>query len=472
MQGISRPHPSNLFFLSPFGLGILRMRLEDMHNQAQSGGSTMTVSCPTLFIAAPASGQGKTTLTAGLARLHRRLGRRVRIFKTGPDFLDPMILERAAGSPVYNLDLWMGGEAHCRDLLYQAAAEVELILVEGVMGLHDGQPSGADLAERFHLPLLCVIDASAMAQTFAAIAWGLTRFHSGLQLAGVLANRVGGAAHAEMLTDRLPADIPFFGALTRDAELELPHRHLGLWQADEVADLDTRIERIADALAMTSLVELPAPVDFQPAPSQPGNEPQALLQGVRIAVARDLAFSFLYAANLDCLSRAGAQLCFFSPLADSALPMCDALYLPGGYPELHLDQLSANRAMHQAIREHQAAARPILAECGGLLYLLTSLATAESDPIPMVGLLPGEARMQPRLANLGLQRVQLPEGELRGHSFHHSRAEIPLEPIARGTTLRQHGRPEAVYREQRLTASYLHLYFPSNPTAAARLFLP
>ena len=430
----------------------------------------MTAQCPALFIAAPASGQGKTTVTAGLARLHRRLGHRVRVFKTGPDFLDPMTLGRAADGPVYNLDLWMGGEDHCRDLLYRAAREVDLILVEGVMGLYDGQPSGADLAERFGLPLLCVVDAAAMAQTFAALAWGLTRFRPGLRVAGVLANRVGSPGHAAMLTESLPADLPFLGALTRDAGLELPHRHLGLWQAAEIADLDTRLERIADALAALPAGELPAPVAFAPAAAQPAIE--RLLTGVRIAVARDLAFSFLYAANLDTLSAAGAELRFFSPLADAALPACDALYLPGGYPELYLDRLAANTAMKAAIRAHQAAGRPLLAECGGLLYLLDSLAAADGAPLPMVGVLPGRARMQPRLANLGLQRVALPEGELRGHTLHHSRAEIDLAPIAQATALRHHGAAEAVYRLGRLTASYLHLYFPSNSGAALRLFLP
>ena len=429
----------------------------------------MTVRCPALFITAPASGQGKTTVTAGLARLHRRLGRRVRLFKTGPDFLDPMTLGRASGGPVYNLDLWMGGEDHCRALLYQAAQEVDLILVEGVMGLYDGQPSGADLAERFALPLLTVIDAAAMAQTFAALAWGLTRFRPGLPVAGVLANRVGSSRHRSMLTEALPADLPFLGALNRDAGLELPHRHLGLWQAAEIADLDTRLEHCADALAQTALNELPAPVDFHPPAAQPAMAP--VLKRVRIAIARDIAFSFIYAANLDALTAAGAELRFFSPIADHALPGCDALYLPGGYPELHLERLAANTAMKAAIRAHHTAGRPILAECGGLLYLLDSLTTPTGTPTPLAGLIPGRARMQPRLANLGLQSVALPEGSVRGHCFHHSQAEIDLEPIAYTQPLHDRGTPEPVYRLGRLTASYLHLYFPSNPSAAMQLFI-
>ncbi len=428
----------------------------------------MPATCPALFITAPASGQGKTTVTAGLARLNRDRGRRVRVFKTGPDFLDPMILERASGAPVYNLDLWMCGEDHCRDLLHRAAREADLILVEGVMGLYDGRPSGADLAERLGLPILPVIDAGAMAQTFAAIAFGLARFRPGLKTAGVLANRVGGRGHAALLGTDLPADIPVLGSLGRDPGLELPHRHLGLWQAGEVADLDARLARVAGALAETRLADLPAPVAFPPA-AVPATA--RLLAGRRIAVARDLAFSFLYQANLDTLAAGGAELCFFSPLADSALPECDALYLPGGYPELHLERLTANTAMRDALQAHQAAGRPLLAECGGLLYLLESLAAVDGEPKPMAGLLRGRARMQPRLANLGLQAVDLPEGALRGHSFHHSQTEIALTPIARSRPVREQGAAESVYRVGRLTASYLHLYFPSNPEAAMRLFL-
>ncbi|MDP2266538.1 MAG: cobyrinate a,c-diamide synthase, partial [Thiobacillus sp.] len=152
--------------------------------------------CPALFVSAPASGQGKTTVTAALARRYRDRGLCVRVFKTGPDFLDPMILERASGNPVYQLDLWMGGAAHCRQLLYDAAGDADLILIEGVMGLFDGNPSSADLAREFGIPILAVIDASAMAQTFGAVAHGLATYRAGLPFAGVLANRVGSAAHA------------------------------------------------------------------------------------------------------------------------------------------------------------------------------------------------------------------------------------------------------------------------------------
>lgn len=419
------------------------------------------------MVAAPASGQGKTSVTAALARRHRAEGRRVRVFKTGPDFLDPMILERASGQPVYQLDLYMGGEAHCRQLLHEAAREADLILVEGVMGLFDGAPSGADLAALFGIPVLAVIDAAAMAQTFGAIVHGLASYRPDVRVAGVLANRVGGPRHADLLRDCLPAGVAWYGALPRAAALALPERHLGLVQADEVADLAARIEAAAAALPAAAC-RLPDPVAFPAGPAVPL---PARLAGVRIAIARDAAFSFLYRANLDLLAALGAELVFFSPLAGDGLPDCDAVWLPGGYPELHLAALAANTALHAALRAHHAAGRPILAECGGMLFLAESLSDAAGRQAAMAGLLPGRALMQTGLAALGLQGVELPEGSLRGHTFHHSRLETELPPLARAGNPNG-GAGEAVYRSGRLTASYIHFYFPANPDAVACLFLP
>ncbi len=424
--------------------------------------------CPALLIGGPASGQGKTTVTAALARHYRERGLRVRLFKTGPDFLDPMILERASGAPVYQLDLWMGGESHCRELLHRAATEADLILIEGVMGLFDGDSSSADLAGRFGIPVLAVIDGAAMAQTFGAIAHGLAHYRPGLPFAGVLANNVAGERHWEMLAESLPAGLPAFGWLPRDPEIALPGRHLGLLQAAEITDLERRIARAAASLrdlptALPPAVPFPAAADAAPTP---------LLAGTRIAVARDDAFAFLYRANLELLQALGAELSFFSPLRDQPVPDADALYLPGGYPELHLDALAAATVTRASLRAHHRAGRPILAECGGLLYLLDGLTDVAGRRAPMTGLLPGEGRMQQRLAGLGMHRIALPEGELRGHSFHYSTLRTPLAPAAVSTGARPGQRGEPFYRQGRLGASYLHLYFPSDPTAAARLFAP
>jgi cobyrinic acid a,c-diamide synthase len=427
------------------------------------------VTCPALFISAAASGQGKTTVTAALAHLHRQAGRRVRVFKTGPDYLDPMILQAASGAPVYQLDLWMGGAAHCRQLLYRAATDADLILVEGAMGLFDGTPSSADLAMTFGLPVLAVIDASAMAQTFGAVAHGLGSYRPELAFAGVIANRVAGAAHGQMLGEGLRPGVRYVGALARDDEWRLPDRHLGLVQAPEIADLDARLARAAAAVACTDLAHLPAPVRFTAETIAP---PAPDLRGTRIGVARDAAFAFLYPANLDLLRSLGAVLSFFSPLADATLPAVDSLYLPGGYPELHLSALSANHSMRAAIAAHHAAGKPMVAECGGMLYLMESLTHLDGQRASLAGVLPGHARMQRGLSNLGLQSVTLPEGELRGHTYHHSVTESPMTPLTLSQDARPHGRGEAVYRVGRLHASYLHLYFPSNPTATARLFRP
>ncbi|MCB1776910.1 MAG: cobyrinate a,c-diamide synthase, partial [Candidatus Competibacteraceae bacterium] len=379
------------------------------------------------------------------------------------------ILERASGQPVYQLDLWMVGERDCKALLYQAAQAADLILIEGVMGLFDGTPSSADLAQRFGVPILALINAHAMAQTFGAVAHGLAHYRPGLPFAGVLANRVAGPGHAALLAESLAPEIRDYGWLPRDSEITLPDRHLGLVQAAEIADLESRLNAVAALIANTGLAELPPPVAF---PAMPVEPLTPRLKGVRIGIARDMAFAFLYPANLDTLCALGAELTFFSPLADAELPEVDAIYLPGGYPELHLDALAGNAALRAALRHHHAAEKPLYAECGGLLYTLESLTDKDGHCAPMLGLLPGQAVMQPRLAGLGMQSAQFPQGELRGHTFHHSKLTTPLEPLTQGRRQRDGQPGEAVYRLGRLTASYLHLYFASHPEAAARLFLP
>lgn len=426
-------------------------------------------SCPALLVSAPASGQGKTSVTAALARWHTRQGRRVRVFKTGPDFLDPMVLARASGSPAYQLDLWMGGEQDVRARLHAAAGEAELILIEGVMGLFDGNPSSADLAQQLGVPVLAVIDGAAMAQTFGALACGLAHYRLGLPMHGVAANRIGSAYHAQLLRESLPPGLHWLGALPRDAQLALPERHLGLVAADELGDIDARLDALADAWGEHASTALPPAVSFEALVPSPV---PSLLRGKRVAIACDAAFCFLYPANLDLLRAAGAELAFFSPVAGDALPDCDAVWLPGGYPELHLSVLSQRADLHAALRAHRDAGTPILAECGGLLFALDALTDRDGARASMAGLLRGKAVMQARLAALGLQGAVLPEGILRGHTFHYAKADIDATPIARSTNPNGGPSSEAVYRDRRFTASFVHVYFPSNPEAALRLFLP
>jgi len=429
--------------------------------------------CPALLITAPASGQGKTTVVAALARHHRRQGLRVRVLKTGPDFLDPMIHKRASGDTVYPLDLWMVGDAGCQQLLFDAAGEADLILVEGVMGLYDGTPSSADLAIRFGLPVAAVIDAGAMAQTFGAVAHGLASYNPNLRFAGVFANRVASERHGDMLRESLPAILPWLGGLPKSEAIRLPERHLGLHQADAIADLDDRLDAAAQLLAASPLAALPEPVAFS-APALAATP--RLLEGQTIAVARDAAFCFVYQANLDLLQAMGAELRFFSPIHDSAPPVADSLYLPGGYPELHLDRLADNHAMLAAIRAHHRASKPIVAECGGMLYLLKALATAEGQRRELAGLIPASATLGKRLGGLGLQGAHFPHrangggGLLRGHTFHYSTFDT-APPFAMLATRHPGGAEgEGVIRDGNLIASYMHWYLPSNPRVAATLF--
>lgn len=431
----------------------------------------MHASCPAVLVSAPASGQGKTTVAAALARLHARAGRRVRAFKCGPDFIDGGWLELASGAPVHNLDLWMTGEDDVRARLHEAAREADLIVVEGVMGLFDGEPSAADIAARLRLHVIAVIDASAMAQTFGAIAHGLQHYRPGLAWAGVLANRVAGEGHAHMLRDSLDEDSPWLGAIARDGAFSLPERHLGLVVREELGDAAHRIDAAATALASTALGEVTTLARWTTRFEAPG--PIAvprLLEGRTVAVARDAAFCFLYAANLDVLQALGAQLVFFSPLKNEAVPPADALWLPGGYPELHGATLAAAAATRDGIRAHVAAGRAVWAECGGMMALFDELEDVSGARHAMWHVLPGRVRMHERLAAIGPQQLATRAGVLRGHTFHHSTCVTPLEPDGYTTSPDGARRGEALYAQGAVRASYFHAWFASNPPATAALF--
>jgi cobyrinic acid a,c-diamide synthase len=349
------------------------------------------------------------------------------------------------------------------------------------------------LAQRFGLAVLAVVDASAMAGTFGALAWGLQHYRPGLRWAGVLANRVASERHADMLqasvqgTDGEPA--PWRGALFRNADFSLPERHLGLTVATEVSDALARLDAAADALAQTplgqmSLQELQrwtwsgdsAVVDAPAAaPSSLPSPPPSPLAGVTVAVARDAAFCFVYEANLACLRRLGAQVVLFSPLADAHLPACDAVWLPGGYPELHAPALSRQHMLRGELAQHVAQGKPVWAECGGMMLLFDQLITADGQSHTMWGLLPGTVRMQKRLAGLGPQQLSLGSDVMRGHTFHYSVCDTPVPEVARSArphTAVAPGQGEALYQWGSIRASYFHAWFDASPTAVARLFTP
>lgn len=454
--------------------------------------------CPAILIAAPASGQGKTTISSALARLHTRQGRRVWVFKCGPDFLDPHWLALASGGPVHQLDLWMTGEADCRVRLAAAAQDADLIIVEGVMGLFDGEPSAADLARRFGLPVLAVVDAGSMAGTFGALAYGLQHYTSGLRWAGVLANKVASERHAEMLRVSLREPGHWLGAVMRNPAMSLPGRYLGLTVASEVGDAMQRLDAAADALLDTPLGQMTLRdlarwnVEFEAndandvtevteaigSPQGEPDRPALPLAGKTIAVARDAAFCFIYAANLDCLQDLGAKLVFFSPLNDGALPGCDAVWLPGGYPELHAEKLTANISLRASLTAHVAQHKPVWAECGGMMVLFDQLVALDGTTHAQWGLLPGVVTMQKRLAALGPQQLnmggQVLDGQvLRGHTFHYSTCASPLQASARTARPGMSPTPdlgESVWVKGSIRASYFHAWFASSPLATAALF--
>ena len=333
--------------------------------------------------------------------------------------------------------------------------------------------------------MLAVIDAGSMAGTFGALVHGLRHYRPGLPWAGVLANRVASEGHEKMLRVSVRGDdlgvepggidAGWLGGLRRDAGFSLPERHLGLTVASELPDAMARLDALADAMAATPLGQLDA-ADWQrwavPFEAPPTQAVAPLLKGRTVAVARDVAFCFTYPANLDTLRALGAELKFFSPVADEALPDCDAVWLPGGYPELHADALVNGTRCRASLAAHIAAGRPVWAECGGMMPLFEGLTLSDGSRVPMWGLLPGEVAMQPRLAALGPQRWDTAQGELRGHTFHYSLTTSPLTPVAHTEPGSQFGRPEAVYGQGSVRASYFHAWFASNPAATAQLFLP
>jgi len=430
--------------------------------------NSVTTTCPAIFFCAPASGQGKTTITAGIARYHKNQGKDVRAFKIGPDYIDPMILEQASGNPVVQLDLWMVGEEACKHFLFKAAREADLILIEGSMGMFDGDPSSVDMAQYFGIPIVIVINTRSMAQTFGAVAYGLATYRSSLEITGVIANALGSQRHIDLITDSMPEDLQLLGCIKNTPQMRLPERHLGLVHPNEVEDIDARIDNIADVILKSGLAAMPNPITFSD-----GNvdQPLLLLEGIRIGIAKDDAFTFIYAANVDLLEKMGAVCSYFSPLIDHEIPDVDALWFPGGYPELYHKKLSANEGMKSLLRAFHEKGGRILAECGGMLYLMNSLTDIHNEKADMVGLLPGDGIMRERGGCQGMQYAPFPHGEFRAHAHHRTRCENTLDPVAYGRRLRHTAIGEPIFQKNGISASYLHLYFPSNPQAIAGLFL-
>lgn len=430
-----------------------------------AGNTLPPVSCHALLVTSTSSGQGKTLTTALLAKHFKEQNVSVCLFKCGPDFLDPLVLSTLTNAPVYQLDIGMMGEDECHTRLYQAATKHDILIIEGMMGLFDGDSPSASLAAKFGIPVVAVLDGSGMAQTFGAICQGLNNYRFNVKLFAAITNRVRSAGHYDMIHESLPDDVEGWGFIPPSKQKILNERHLGL------VPTDIPYEEI-DALYHSwgnKPNALPPLVSIEPPCVSIGVEPK--LTGTTIAVAQDDAFCFIYQANLDLLSELGATLIYFSPLADQRLPACDSLYLPGGYPELHLAELANNQSMIHDIRNHAANNKPIVAECGGFLYLLNQL-SYQGECTKLAGVIDGVGEVHETLQNIAMQTLQLEKQSITGHSFHHGSANVQTKPFAHAYRTGGNELGEPIYAQQRVLASFVHFYFPYNPALVAEWFQP
>jgi cobyrinic acid a,c-diamide synthase len=398
-----------------------------------------------LIIAAPRSGAGKTTVTLGLLRALRRRGHRVQPFKCGPDYIDPAFHEVAAGHPSYNLDSWAMGAALIAMLANTTSIDADIAVAEGVMGLFDGAAargqsgSGttADLASLLGWPVVLVLDVTGQTETAAAVALGCARYRDDIDIAGVILNRVASARHLALIAPAFARiQLPVFGAIMRDEAIALPERHLGLVQAREIADIDQHLDRLADVIdaavdvdairrSARSAKSLPATDNARSNASKHHLPPP----GQRIALAQDRAFSFMYPHVLRQWRGAGAEIVPFSPLADEAPDAtADAVWLPGGYPELHAGTLASAHRFRSGLRALAERAVPIHGECGGYMVLGRGLVDADGVRHEMTGLLGLETSFAKRKLHLGYRRARLQrdcslgtEGsEVFGHEYHYA----------------------------------------------------
>jgi cobyrinic acid a,c-diamide synthase len=423
---------------------------------------------PRLVVAGTASGVGKTTIAVGLMAALQRAGERVAPYKVGPDYIDPSYHAAACGRPSYNLDPVLCGEELVAPLFAAAVAGASIAVVEGVMGLYDGRgatPFGstAHVARLLDAPVVLVVDASSMSRSVAALVHGFATFEPGVRLAGVIVNRVASARHEALVRDALESTgVPVLGALPRDAAVVTPSRHLGLVPAGERggaarATVDTLADLVRDHVDLEAVLGIgrSAPVvavDAWEPPVTPGAR-------VTVAVAAGAAFTFRYAANVDVLHAAGADVVEFDPLADESLPEgTDAVVIGGGFPELYAERLAVNGRMLASMRRFAASGAPVYAECAGLLYLARTL-----DGHAMCGVVPTDAAMTERLS-LGYRDavgIAEPFAGLRttGHVHHRTATSSPASDVP---LWRLDGEPSG-FATGNVLASYLHVHFAGAP---------
>lgn len=442
---------------------------------------------PRIVIAAPTSGAGKTIVATGLVAALARRGLRTAAFKVGPDFIDPSYHRLASGRPARNLDAFLSGEELIAPLFRRGADGTEVAVIEGVMGLFDGRRGSDGFASTAHIarlldaPVVLVVDARAMAGSVAALVSGFAAFDPTVRMAGVFLNRVGSEAHEAMLRDALARiDVPVLGSLRRDEALDAPERHLGLVPAAERGEVAHRaVERwgelVGAACDLEAVVRLARTAGPLGGERWCPDEALASVDGeggsVRLALAAGPAFSFRYEENLELLRAAGAELLEFDPLTEPLPEGTDGLLVGGGFPEAYAGELADARNLHKSVRELAAAGRPVIAECGGLLFLCREL-----DGREMCGVIDASARMTERLT-LGYRDVEAATdsplasagSRLRGHEFHYSTVEPAAGAAAAwriegGERTRIEG-----FGQGSVHASYLHLHWAVTPAIAARL---
>ncbi|WP_026760342.1 MULTISPECIES: cobyrinate a,c-diamide synthase [Selenomonas] len=438
---------------------------------------------PRLVIAATQSGAGKTTIVTGLLAALRQRGLSVQSFKAGPDYIDPGYHALASGQPAHNLDSWLTPKEILPEILAAEAEHADIAIVEGVMGLYDGGRQGisstAEIAKIIKAPVLLVIDAKSMGASAAAIAQGFRDYDPSVKLAGVILNRLGSDTHEAMIREAMAGiDMPVFGALHRNDGLRMPERHLGLVPVEEnkERELIGRMgETVAGQMDLDRLLELARSAEPLAIKESPLSGAGAY--SCRIGVAKDEAFSFYYPASLKVLAKLGAEIVPFSPLHDEKLPAVDGLFIGGGFPEMFAGQLAANVAMRQAVEQAAQNGMPILAECGGYMYLMDSLQDFAGVSHPMAGVFAGQAVMTEKLQMVGYVEAELQKDsllgsagtKLKGHEFHFSKER---EPIPQDKApfifrkLRNNSEYPAGQQVKNVLGSYLHLHFAGCPDAA------
>ncbi len=433
-----------------------------LHVSSRAPQSSMSKSSG-FIISATSSGSGKTTFSLGLMRALRDRGLRVQPFKCGPDYIDTQFHGAACGRPSVNLDTFMASEAHVADLFSRYASKSDVCVVEGVMGLFDGydkiKGSSADLSRLLGLPVILLINAASSAYSLAATIHGFISFRPEVRVAGVVFNRVASPGHLRLLQAACAdAGAECLGYIARSEGLQTPSRHLGLTLSGR-EEMETFIHRAAAAVSenvdidrILSLTEISEDAAGTPAITTAIGQRDG--EKLRVAVARDEAFSFIYPENLKAFGR--AEIVYFSPIHDSILPEADIIYLPGGYPELYAEDLAKNRKMRSAIADYIENGGRMLAECGGMIYL-----TRDIDGKEMCGIIPTSTTMENAKLTLGYRTVELPEMKLKGHEFHYSRLVNPdvLPSVARQRDVRGKEVSIPLYRYKNCFAGYTHLYW-------------